>query len=992
MIQPAFLLPRSTVRICSVSRHRGWSDYAALRVVCLALALAAPATAAAQEQLPLSTAAAARNMASWTPSPATVRVRGVVTIHDRSRNLTFLQDATAGLFLMPTAPVPDLVAGQLIEATGRVVMTRRGPAITGAFVEVVGTAAAPPAEPLSAWANRLASLDARLVTMRGVVRRIETGGAGTEITLRTPEAAITILQPGGAGGDAPVVDAVVTAQGVLSNALAEDRSLARRELLAPSLQSVRVESRPPADPYAIAEVPVQDLRRPPGSGDIVRRVKVSGIVTRQRPGRSLYLRTATGAIHIETNLTAGVVPGDRVEAVGFPDAGEYSMILADAIFRRVESGPRPEPMPATPADLLEGRHEAELVRIEGTFVEGEQERDAYTLVLQDSDVFFNVQLVSARAASLPSGLRPGMRVQVTGVCQVVVDADRVPRSFRVLMRDADDITVLGPSRSIAPGSSGAPIWAWAGVIVALVALGGAGWVYRRGQSMERTIQRQMARESALKARFDDLFERTTEILIVHDRRGRVSTINRAGEQATGYSREELRMLDPSWIFGADYIDAVTGMIDEGSEGTPRTFKSELVARKGGRIPIDVHSRVLTGDGQVVGVTSIARDASERERLENELRQAQKMEAVGRLATGIAHDFNNLITVLLGYSDELIEEVPKGSDQERSAREIRRAAERASGLTQQLLAFSRRQTAVAQTIDLNVVVTTMENLVRRLIGPEIRLELSLASGLSKIRADAAQIGQVMMNLAVNARDAMPNGGTLQVETANVELGADNIDVIPGPHVMLAVRDSGVGMSEDVRKRLFEPFFTTKGTGEGTGLGLSMVNAIVRQGGGHIIVDSAPGRGSVFRVYFPVQDQAAQAPAPPLTPLNLVAVRGEGVILLAEDDLSVRRLVSMELTRRGFTVIDAEDGRAALDLLAQNKDRVDVLVTDIVMPRMNGADLAKAAEKIRPGLKILFISGHPERAGAGLNPAGVTNLLMKPFTADILATRIKELMSG
>ena len=253
----------------------------------------------------------------------------------------------------------------------------------------------------------------------------------------------------------------------------------------------------------------------------------------------------------------------------------------------------------------------------------------------------------------------------------------MPRSFRVLLRDASDVTVLGAAPSLSDGSGGAPWWAWLGLVVAVAALGGAGWTYRRGLAKEETIRRQLARESSLKARLDDLFERTSEIMVVHDRRGRVSTINRAGEHAIGYSREELRVLDPRWIFGTDYLDTITRMIDEGSDGGARTFKSELVARKGVRIPIDVQTRVLVGDGQVVGVSSIARDLSERDRLENELRQAQKMEAVGRLATGIAHDFNNLITVLLGYSDELIEMVPEGSEQLRAASEIRRAAERAS---------------------------------------------------------------------------------------------------------------------------------------------------------------------------------------------------------------------------------------------------------------------------------------------------------------------------
>jgi two-component system cell cycle sensor histidine kinase/response regulator CckA len=538
----------------------------------------------------------------------------------------------------------------------------------------------------------------------------------------------------------------------------------------------------------------------------------------------------------------------------------------------------------------------------------------------------------------------------------------------------------------------APWWTWVFAAIAAVSVGVAIVLVRRSRSQESTIRRQLAREVSLKARLDDLFERSSEIMIVHDRRGRISTINRSGEQLTGYTREELRMLDPSWIFGADYLDAINGMINEGADGTPRTLRSELVPRKGNRVPVDVHARVLVGDGQVVGVTSIARDLSERDRLENELRQAQKMEAVGRLATGIAHDFNNLITVLLGYSDELIEEATPGSKFHSAALEVRRAADRASALTQQLLAFSRRQTSVSHAVDVNLVIANMEDLMRRLLGPEIRLAFSLDPELAIISADSQQIGQVLMNLVVNARDAMPTGGTLSIETANVELGDEHLDVIPGPHVALSVTDSGVGMSREIQARLFEPFFTTKDTGQGTGLGLSMVQAIVRQSSGHIVVESHPGEGTTFRVYFPRQTDVASAPVPSLVPQSVAAVTGEGVILLAEDDRSVRRLVVSELTRRGFTVIEAEDGVAALEMFRLEKDRVDVLVTDVVMPRMNGADLAKQAESIKPGLKILFISGHPERAGAGLDPTGVTNLLMKPFTADTLAARIKEVITG
>jgi len=746
------------------------------------------------------------------------------------------------------------------------------------------------------------------------------------------------------------------------------------------------------DPYAVPEIRVSDLKKESVT-DPRTRVKVIGVVTRQRLRTSLHIRTEDGSVRAETDLPLSVVPGDRVEVVGTPVHDTYSPFLADAVFRRIGAGAAPSPLAASLADLLGGHHDAELVSVEASFVSGQTVRDEYDFEMRDEGTVFEAQLLLPSLGGVPTRLKPGARLRLTGICSVEAPGAGSPRTFRLLLRDAADIVEVIPVTSpAAPPPVEAPWWTWLVLAIAGAAVGAGGWAFRRVQSQEQTIRRQLAREASLKARFDDLFERSTEILVIHDRRGRVSTLNRAGEQATGYSREEIRMLDPTWIFGQDYLDVITQLLEEGAESPGRSFKSELVPRKGARIPVDVHARLLIGDGQVVGVTTIARDLSERDRLETELRQAQKMEAVGRLATGIAHDFNNLITVLLGYSDELIENVPEDSEWQAAAHEIRRAAERASGLTQQLLSFSRRQTAVPQSVEINQMVSNMEDLVRRLIGPEIRLDVALAPDLGPIHADATQIGQVLMNLVVNARDAMPNGGVLRIETANVEFGTDNVDVIPGPHVMLAVRDSGVGMSPEVRKRLFEPFFTTKEMGQGTGLGLSMVQAIVRQSGGHVTIESAPGEGSTFRVYFPRSgDRVVPAPAP-IAPPGSSVVRGEGVILVAEDDKSVRRLVTTELVRRGFTVLAAEDGRAALELLQQNVDRVEVLVTDVVMPRMNGADLARAAEKLRPGLKILFISGHPERAGQGLDPTGVTNLLMKPFTADVLAARIKNLIQG
>ena len=673
-----------------------------------------------------------------------MRVRGTVTVRDEARNLTFIQDATGGLFVTATPSSMALSRGQAVDVRGTAVMTRRGPTITGAVVTQSGAPFVINPQPLSVAEGRLMAMDGRLVATSGVVRAVQTLATGVELTIKTIEGVVTVLEPAGTTAGTPPVDALVNVQGVLSHLMTEERALQRRELVAASPS--RVLSAPPADPYAVPETRVDDLRRQPPGTELVRRVRVTGIVTRQRPGQSLHIRTATAPIRAGSDLATLVSPGDRVEVAGFPETDGFTPFLANAIFRRVDSGPPPEPVPATLGELIDGSRDAELVRVEGTFLEGDRGSDEYTLVVQDGDLVFNAQLLLSSLGDLESRLSRGERVQLTGICSVIVDSDSVPRAFRLQLRDANDIRILAAS-PLLPMASRIPSWAWMTILLGVIGAGAAGLVYRRDREKEHTIRRQLAREAALKARFDDLFERSSEIMIVHDRRGRVSTINRAGEQATGYSREEIRMLDPNWVFGSDYLDSISRMIGEGSDTSPQSFRSELVPRKGARVPIEVHAKVLIGDGQMVGVTAIARDLSERDRLENELRQAQKMEAVGRLATGIAHDFNNLITVLLGYSDELIEQVPPGSEWQRSATEIRRAAERASGLTQQLLAFSRRQTTISHTVDLNHTVAHMEDLLRRLVGPEIRLEFSLDPGLANIRADGAQLGQVLMNLVV-----------------------------------------------------------------------------------------------------------------------------------------------------------------------------------------------------------------------------------------------------
>ena len=380
--------------------------------------------------------------------------------------------------------------------------------------------------------------------------------------------------------------------------------------------------------------------------------------------------------------------------------------------------------------------------------------------------------------------------------------------------------------------------------------------------------------------------------------------------------------------------------------------------------------------------------------EAQLRQAQKMEPLGRLAGGVAHDFNNLLTVILGYAPSLegrLAHDPKGA---RQMAEITRAAQRAAVLTRQLLAFSRHQVLDPQVIDLNVVVTDIDKMLRRLIGEDIDFVTATAANLGRVTADLGQMTQVLMNLVVNARDAMPEGGKLTLETANVDFdhsdASGRTDLASGRYVMVAVSDTGCGMSPDVVAQIFEPFFTTKASGRGTGLGLSTVQGIVKQSNGHVEVYSEPGHGTTFKIYLPRVDAAADA-RPLAAGDEAESCRGDETILLVEDDAMVRDALRVGLELNGYAVLEAADGTEAVVICERQDQPIDLLITDVVMPLMSGPELVRRIAPVRPDLRVLIISGYADRAliHQGLREPG-TAFLQKPFTAAVLARKARELL--
>ncbi|MBM3891534.1 MAG: PAS domain S-box protein, partial [Verrucomicrobia bacterium] len=431
-------------------------------------------------------------------------------------------------------------------------------------------------------------------------------------------------------------------------------------------------------------------------------------------------------------------------------------------------------------------------------------------------------------------------------------------------------------------------------------------------------------------------------------------------------------------------------------GVVHRFETQFVRKDGSRIWVSMHARaVLDANGQIERIEGTVVDITRRKQLEEELRQAQKMEAVGRLAGGVAHDFNNMMMAILGYSEMLLDQLPKESPYRKEVEEILQAGERAADLTRELLAFSRQQILQPKVINLNEVVLAVSKMLRRLISENIELIIQTADDLGSVQTDPGQMGQVVMNLALNGRDAMPGGGQLIIQTANCALdeaaAQQHVGLTAGDYVTLTVSDTGKGMDPEMMAHLFEPFFTTKDRARGSGLGLSIVYGIIKQSGGHIHVQSEPDRGSTFTIYLPRVEQPAEPVALPQP--TAAPARGTETVLVAEDEDTVRNLVSEVLRRNGYTVLAARDGSEALALAGRQQGPIHLLLTDMVMPGLGGHELAERLARVRPDTKVLYMSGYTDndivRQGA-LKPE--TAFLQKPFAPEVLTRRIRELLDA
>lgn len=495
-------------------------------------------------------------------------------------------------------------------------------------------------------------------------------------------------------------------------------------------------------------------------------------------------------------------------------------------------------------------------------------------------------------------------------------------------------------------------------------------------------------------RFRALIENSNDAVLLRNSDGVIEYASPSVERVLGHSPDELTGIAPISLIHPDEAQDYQAKFEECLANPGRVFMDEhrLRQKDGTWRWIEVTRVNLLDDTSVGAVVDNLRDVTMRKRLEEQFRQAQKMQAVGRLAGGVAHDFNNLLTIILGYSELVAEGLGSGDPLRDLVEQISSAGERASLLTRQLLAFSRKQVLQPVIVDLNLLVTEMERMLRRLIGEDVDLTVTITPELWRVKGDNGQMEQVLMNLAINARDAMANGGKLTIETSNVELDelyvSTHHEARAGEYVRLAVSDTGCGMDAAILAQVFEPFFTTKGE-KGTGLGLATVYGIVKQSGGHIEVYSEVGLGTTFKVYLPRDRQESLADQSRILPKTVP--HGNETILLTEDEDAVRTLTRLVLQRSGYRVLEARHGEEALRLCAACDDAIHLLVTDVVMPNMSGRQVAERLLTLRPDMKVLFVSGYTDDAIVrhGVLDAEM-HFLQKPFTADGLAQKVREVL--
>ena len=1048
-----------------------------------------------------------------------VQVHGVVTYYDPDWSLFFLQDATGGIYIYHTGDRLQIQAGDSVKVEGFTGGGRFTRMIVGPHVTKLEAALVLRPKPGSLAGVLSGEADSQWIEIVGCVQSVaRVASSYLEMEIGTGGKHCRVIVPGFLSNELPMnlVDARVRVSGVGAVTLDKEWRAIGGVLYVKRVEDITVVEAPPEDPFAIAVASIDSLPRLSIQDEVGHRIQVQGVVTHERSGKFLFVQDQTGGMMLEASTALAVQLGERLDVVGFVDAGGYSPLLRDVLVRRAGLAPALQPIPVTASEAIAGAYHSRLISLEARVLQQSREVDLDILSCSDGNKTFVAELQRTGAASAWESLRPNTLLRLSGVCFVHADTAGRAIAFRVLLRSREDIVVLKMP----------PWWtvnrvASALAIVSGILLVSGAWIaalQRQMRAQTLILRKRLEREAALEEKYRGVVENANDIIYTIDLAGKCTSVNAAGERISGYTRQELTSMNIVQIVAPEFLTLVQGMMARKLAGkSPGPYEIEIVTRDGRRVAMELSTRLILKDGKPVEIQGIARDFTERRhleedlrqseerfskafratpvsiaiskladgrivdvnegfvelfgfsrdeiigqtasslgtwvnpedraqliqrlqfersardvecrlrtksgqiletlvsaerieldnepcvlsitydlterlRLENQLRHSQKMDAVGQLASGIAHDFNNIMTIIQGHTSLLLAKEDFSTDTVESLKRVLAASERAANLTRQLLAFSRKQVMQPKRIDLNQVLSAVLKMLQRLLGEHISIESHCASALPAVYADTSMIEQMIINLAVNARDAMPKGGVLTITTSCVELNDSsrlrNAELRAGPFVCVSVADTGCGIDAAILGKIFEPFFTTKQVGKGSGLGLSIVYGIMKQHQGWVEVTSEIGKGTNFKLFFPGESKPVESPTPIAAEPSLKG--GIETILVVEDDSALRHLVCSLLRHQGYRVLEAASGREALDSWRQHGKNIDLLLTDLIMPGgITGFELGQQLQSEKTELKTIFTSGYPiEGAPSNVILTEGVNFLPKPYYPPKLAQMARD----
>ena len=932
-----------------------------------------------------------------------VKVTGVVTHFDAQWKQLFIQDGDQAIYVDVGNQTVNLRTGQRLEVSGVTVPGGVLTMISPAKLEVQGEAVMPAAAAMTYHLGMTGVYDACRVKVKGTVQAVVAEENHLILDLMATDGRFDCTLPEAAGSSlrSRLVNAVVEVEGVCVLNLDALGSPSGVTVAIDHERDLTILEKAPEDEFNIPTRRIGDLFRFLHPNIASRRLKVRGAVTLWRPGRELYLQDETGAIRALSTQTNSLAPGDEVELIGYRTQGEGVPILQNTEFHPVGKGRALDPRSLRPAEVLSITNQGRLLQMVGRLVEDAYPSAAPELLLEQDQVLFIAAIEPLEPGRLSPAWRKGSLLRVTGVCHLRVDESQRPRAVRLLARSPTDVEVLEN-----------PPWLTRGrvltisivlLITVILALGWNAALRRRVSKQTEFIRQRLESEVAMERRLALVWENSADGMRMTDREGVVVQVNSAYCRMVRKRREELKGLAFVVPYQTEGQEAQLAKYREGfaRRDIATRLESELVLWDGHKVWFELANAFFEEPGSPPLLLSQFRDITDRKRAEEEkqklvaqLLQAQKMESVGRLAGGVAHDFNNMLQVILGNTTLALEDVSPASKLHEDLLEIQKSALRSAELTRQLLAFARKQTIHPEILDLNDKVAGMLKMLQRLIGENIQLLWLPDVNLRPVRVDPAQIDQILVNLSVNARDAIAETGQITIETSNASFDDAyarlHPDCAPGDYVVLAVGDTGHGMDSATREHLFEPFFTTKEVGKGTGLGLATVYGIVKQNQGFITVRSEPNQGTTFEIHLPRVEVALNA----LSNTDPESSRrGDETILLVEDEEQILNLGCRILTKYGYRVLTAQDPGGAVELVKRHAGQIHLLITDVIMPAMNGKELKHQIEALQPGIHCLFMSGYTADVIAhhGVLEEGI-NYLQKPFTVQTLTGKVRRVIEG